>query len=94
MVGAEDRRSILLKKINDAIQYEQAYLRIKWKGKQYDQAKSLRVSQFIFLSLEAAQTCDSVGIQPSLWHVVPSNYFYNKDKLTEQENLRHRKPDD
>jgi len=35
-LGGADRRAILLKQINDAIRYEQAYLRIKWKGKQYD----------------------------------------------------------
>jgi len=35
-LGSADRRAILLKQINDAIRYEQAYLRIKWKGKQYD----------------------------------------------------------
>jgi hypothetical protein len=26
----------LLKQIHDAIQYEQSYLRIRWKEKQYD----------------------------------------------------------
>ena len=35
-LGSEDRRAILLKRINDAIKGEQAYLRIKWKRKQYD----------------------------------------------------------
>jgi len=35
-LGNEDRRAILLKRINDAIKSEQAYLRIKWKRKQYD----------------------------------------------------------
>jgi len=35
-LGGADRRAILLKQINDAISYEQAYLRIRWKGKQYD----------------------------------------------------------
>jgi len=35
-LGGEDHRAILRKQINDAIRYEQAYLRIRWKGKQYD----------------------------------------------------------
>jgi len=35
-LGNEDRRAILLKRINDAIKGDQAYLRIKWKKKQYD----------------------------------------------------------
>jgi len=35
-LGGADRRTILLKQINDAIMLEQAYLRIRWKGKQYD----------------------------------------------------------
>jgi len=35
-LGDADRRAVLLKQINDAIRCEQAYLRIKWKGKQYD----------------------------------------------------------
>jgi len=35
-LGNEDRRAILLKRINDAIKGQQAYLRIEWKRKQYD----------------------------------------------------------
>jgi len=35
-LGNENRRAILLKRINDAIKGQQAYLRIKWKRKQYD----------------------------------------------------------
>jgi len=35
-LGGADRKAILLKQINDAIRYDQAYLRIKWKGNQYD----------------------------------------------------------
>jgi hypothetical protein len=35
-LGGVDRRAVLLKQINDAIRFEEAYLRIKWKGKQYD----------------------------------------------------------
>jgi len=32
----EERRAIWLKEINDAITYEQLYLRVKVKDKQYD----------------------------------------------------------
>jgi len=35
-LGNEDRRAILLKRVNEAIKGEQVYLRIKWKRKQYD----------------------------------------------------------
>lgn len=35
-LGGGDRRAILLKRINEAIKGDQAYLRVKWKRKQYD----------------------------------------------------------
>jgi hypothetical protein len=35
-LGGEDRRANLLKQINDAIRFDEAYLKVKWKGKQYD----------------------------------------------------------
>jgi hypothetical protein len=35
-LGGGNRRAILLKRVNDAIKGEQAYLRVKWKRKQYD----------------------------------------------------------
>jgi len=35
-LGGADKRTILLKEIKDAIKYEQVYLRVKWKDKQYD----------------------------------------------------------
>lgn len=35
-LGGVDKRTKLLKEINDAIKLEKVYLRVKWKDKQYD----------------------------------------------------------
>jgi hypothetical protein len=35
-LGGANRKAVLLKQINELIKYEQAYVRIRWKGNQYD----------------------------------------------------------
>jgi hypothetical protein len=35
-LGGADKRTKLLKEINDAIKLEQVYLRVKWTDTQYD----------------------------------------------------------